>query len=167
MGTVETLLNYKQHLKLGEQSRKFYDFVVEYLALHDLSCKSTMHNAFDPWFGLSNDRIRKDDYSQYMDARLHQKYRIALEFCAIEAGLPSVVGYVESKNRLRPATACRFWFHGRHPHSVRWIMRGDNLNPDTIIAQGEEKQGSINIDTVENWLAEHIAVFSKVQKDQS
>ena len=167
MGTTEILLNYKQHLKLGTNSSKFYDFVVEYLALQDLTAKPTLRNAFDPWFGVSNDRIRPDDYSQFMDSRLHQKYRIALEFCAIEAGLPSVVGYVESKNRLRPATACRFWFHGRHPHDVRWIMRGDNKNQDSIIAQNSEKQGSINIDTIENWLKEHIDTFKKVQEEQA
>lgn len=165
MGTNEKLLNYKQSLKLRPLSRDFYDFITDYLGLLDLSTKSPMINAFDPWFGLSNDRIRPDDYSQYMDGRIHQKYRIALEFCAIQAGLSSVVGYVESKKRLRPATTCRFWFHGRHPYIVKWIMRGAGEDKTKIIFEGEEKQGSINIDTIEDWLAEHISKFRDVQNE--
>jgi hypothetical protein len=159
MKTKTWLTKYKQELELDENyrlSRKFFNFVVDYFALNNVASIESVKNGLDPWFGPANDRIRKNDLTQYMESRIHQKYKVALEFAAYEAGYNEVLGYVETPEGFRPQSMRKFWFFGCHPRPVDWIFVSSEKK---VVAYGREEMGAINQDTIESWLTSKVNMF--------
>jgi len=150
----DALALYKQGLSLSNLAGKFFDFTSHYLGLQELSSRRMISDSLAPWFGQSSDRPKVPNtiFSAYVDGYVHQKYRIALEFCALQAGFEQAVGYVECEDGMRPTSMNRFWFTGVHPGPVRWIMLGSPPDDGLVLAKGTEEQGAINIDTIEGWL---------------
>jgi hypothetical protein len=155
--------HYKRNLKLEPLSIAFYDYVVEVLGIHATQSKELAVAQLSPWFGTTGDRPQPQEYTQYTDEKVHQKYRIALEFCAIKANLHNIIGWEtgadpadDAEAVMRPVSYGRFWFKGAHPNDVQWILRQDK---DKIACEGKEVPGSLNLDTMERWLKSHIEQF--------
>jgi hypothetical protein len=161
------IIDYKKSLKLSPIASEFFEFVSNYLSLHNLNEIEYIKHAYEPWFGKSSDRIRENDFTQYLDGRMHQKYKIALEFCAVQAGLKDILCYVESDNILRPKSYNRFWFHGTHPNDIKWVLFKDKNDYRNIITYGLETPGSINIDTINHWLKSTLDKFKRVADEQT
>lgn len=153
---------YKSHLKLGTVSSKFYDFLVEYFQFTDSHEVQYIAYQLMPWMKPNDEKVHPLDtfevFSQFYSDWVHQKYRLALEFAAKEAGFDPIVYDPES---LRPLSSGLFWFRGVHPDPVYWIM----IYGGRVIAKGGEDPNTLHRETLESWLLDKVMSFAKLNKD--
>ena len=152
---------YLDSLELSSLSRKFADFLVDYFGCREYSDLNFVIRQLYPWFNSSTEESSEFDqhiHSQFYAEYVHQKYRLALEFCALEAGIENVVVY--DPDTLLPISGGVFWFRDCHPDPVKWVMLLDGR----CITRGEECANTLNKDTLEEWLLNRILDFSTVKK---
>lgn len=150
------LAQYKTSLNLNKLTSEFFDFVSKYLDLNQDVPEEQIKAYLRPWFGLDKvDEINTWMYTQFQAEVQRQKYRLALEFCASKIGY-EVINYMDD----RIVSANMFWFTGEHPEPISWIFVVNNK----VIGKGMEAPGSINKNSIENWLLNAINYFLKTKE---
>lgn len=153
----------KESLGLSTLGAKFYDFVCNYFQFAPHHKTSYILQQLEPWFGRPTEDVEEfynmDIHSQFYAELVHQKYRFALEFCALEAGFENVVLY-DSDSGV-PVSGGMFWFRDCHPQPVSWTMQ----IKDQVLIRGSEDAGTLNLDTLENWLLDRILGFAGVKRN--
>lgn len=153
----------KDMLKLGTVSQKFYDFLCDYYQFAPHHDTTFIKSQLEPWFGKPEERLDEFDdvdvHTQYYAELVQQKYRLALEFCAVEAGFENVVLY--DPDNGRPVSGGMFWLRDCHPQPIYWHM----AIRDKIVTRGAEEPGTLNIDTMEDWLMDRILNLVSIRKE--
>lgn len=151
---------YKQSLVLGPLASKFYDFLVDRFAFDEKTTLNHIEQQFFPWFEPQNEQQnranRSDCFSQYYLEYVHQKYRLALEFAAQEAGFEVLVF---DSATLRPVSKGMFWFRGEHPDPVYWMM----VEGSRVLAKGGEDPNTLTLHTIDKWLEDRILSFASIK----
>lgn len=147
----------KDDLDLSTLESDFLNFAGMCLGINEDTRADQVYIRLQPWFGTGTDgdKIFTQVYSEYV----HQKYRIALDFCAQHAGYQSVE-YKELGEEIIAISRGLFWFRGMHPAPIKWIMTTDNR----VLTSGEEYPYTIQGDTLEEWLLEHIKQIGDTKK---
>lgn len=154
---------YKESQALGLLGGKFYDFLCEYMQFTDAYPKEHIARVLAPWFNTPDEEMTEfeaDTHSQFYAEFVQQKYRLALEFCAQEAGFKNVI--LCDPDILVPISGGLFWFKDCHPQPVRWIMQVEG----SIVARGLEEANTLNKSTLEDWLLGRIVLFTKVKNKE-
>lgn len=152
-------------LNLGPIGRRFFDFLATYFDFGENHPAEYIRMQLTPWFEFpppdeSNDSLGEHPYSQYFAEWVHQKYRLALEFAATQAGWQNVT--VFDSEKLLPASGGLFWFRGCHPGDVYWQMTVG----DKVLARGAEAPNTLTKQTLEEWMLTRIAAFTALLKTQ-
>lgn len=150
---------YKKSLDITGLASEFYDFVTQYLGLDKINTVEVIKSQLAPWFGNEEELGHRISFDVFMESKVHEKYRIALEFAAYKAGLDKALGYVEAGNKMRIVSGGRFWMRGCHPDPVVWIMRGVGTRANEIVAEGIESKGSIYLGTLNDWISSKMEYF--------
>lgn len=147
----------KTKMDLSRLESEFLDFCVMSLGINRDSRPGQIQLQIQPWFGgvTPEGKIYTQVYSEYV----HQKYRIALEFCAQQSGYQPV-SFEKIGADIVAVSTGMFWLRGMHPQPVDWIMTEN----DKIIARGQETAHSINRETLETWLLNTIHQISSSKK---
>lgn len=152
----------KRRLKLGKLSSKFYDFVCQYYGFAPHHDSDIVLRQLAPWFLNTDETVEEFNnmslHSQFYAEYVQQKYRIALEFCACEAGFDKVVLYDMDTGAM--ISGGMFWLKDCHPQPVRWTMTVG----DQVIARGSEEPNTLNLNTMEEWLLDRILSFAQLKK---
>ena len=153
----------KDSLSLGTLSEKFYDFVCDYFQFATHHRTSYIIQQLTPWFDRPDENVcefyQMDIHSQFYAELVQQKYRLALEFCALEAGFENVV--LCDPDNGTPISGGLFWLRDCHPQPIHWTM---NIR-DKVVTRGVEEPGTLNIDTIEDWLLNKILSFASIKKE--
>lgn len=152
----------KESLELGVLEVKFYDFICDYFQFASHHKTSYILQQLEPWFGRPEENVEEfyqmDIHSQFYAELVQQKYRLALEFCALEAGFERVMLHDPDTGAL--ISGGMFWLRDCHPQPIHWTM----TIRDQVITRGVEEQGTLNLDTLEDWLIDKILGFANVKK---
>lgn len=157
---MNNILTFKSQLTLSRLTSDFFDYIVEALGLVETFPIESIQSNLKAWFlPVIENQEGYWAHTQYQSEHLHQKYRLALEFAATEAGF-NVVAYEPVNGGFRRISGNHFWLRGVNPDDISWLFEWDNA----ILAKGFEKPGAISPDTLEDWLLEHINYFVEIRK---
>jgi len=146
-----------EELNLRKLEADFLSFCAVCLGITEDTSSDNVRLQLQPWFSIDHDTGKV--YTQVFSEYVQQKYRVALDFCAKCAGFESI-SYQEIGEDIICLSNNLFWFRDTHPSTVKWIM----VVKGRVIGYGEEAPYSLTIDTMEDWLLDHIKYLSEIKR---